>query len=341
MAMAEIDPQAQGVAPYAEPDRKAALTRAIAWANIALIPVFLANNFLIFVGGWPGVAPALGLSEAEGGLLSVLQLLSYPLAAGGAIWYAYRTPRRALRADANLLSDANAYIIRGCFWSVLFVGVGDTVITFLGNEGITREFLGQDGYVKLRQQDFRAPFVHMPLVVLAFIVASFTRTLGFLWLALMVVVAEFLLVVSSSAIGYEQSFMGDLVRYWYAALFLFASAHTLLENGHVRVDVIYAGLKPSSQGRVNAFGAVVFGMSLCWIVLYFGMSDRRSAINGPMLDFERGPEIDGLFIKYNFAVFLAIFAITMLIQFCAMLLDGVADARDEPGRRQPAEPGVG
>jgi TRAP-type mannitol/chloroaromatic compound transport system permease small subunit len=53
--------------------------------------------------------------------------------------------------------------------------------------------------------------------------------------------------------------MGDLVRFWYAALFLFASAYTLLEEGHVRVDVFYAGSAPT-QGRVNAFGAIVLGI---------------------------------------------------------------------------------
>lgn len=37
--------------------------------------------------------------------------------------------------------------------------------------------------------------------------------------------------------------MADLVRFWYAALFLFASAYTLLEEGHVRVDVFYAGFR--------------------------------------------------------------------------------------------------
>ena len=37
--------------------------------------------------------------------------------------------------------------------------------------------------------------------------------------------------------------MGDLVRYWYAGLFLFASAYTLYEEGHVRVDILYQGLK--------------------------------------------------------------------------------------------------
>ena len=50
--------------------------------------------------------------------------------------------------------------------------------------------------------------------------------------------------------------MADLVRYWYAALFLFASAYTLYEEGHVRVDVIYAGLSDKVKAYVNAWGIV-------------------------------------------------------------------------------------
>ena len=50
--------------------------------------------------------------------------------------------------------------------------------------------------------------------------------------------------------------MSDLVRYWYAALFLFASAYTLFDEGHVRVDVFYAGFKNKTRGFVNAFGSI-------------------------------------------------------------------------------------
>ena len=57
--------------------------------------------------------------------------------------------------------------------------------------------------------------------------------------------------------------MGDLVRFWYAARFSFSPAlTTLLHEGHVRVDVFYAGLTRRSKGRVNAFGAIFLGMSL-------------------------------------------------------------------------------
>ena len=89
----------------------------------------------------------------------------------------------------------------------------------------------------------------MPLIALGFLTSFFTRTLGFTWLALLIVAAELGIVISRFIFSYEQAFMGDLVRFWYAALFLFASAYTLLDEGHVRVDVFYAGLPQADEGR--------------------------------------------------------------------------------------------
>jgi TRAP-type mannitol/chloroaromatic compound transport system permease small subunit len=153
----------------------------------------------------------------------------------------------------------------------------------------------------------------------------------------MVVGAELTIVISRFVFSYEQAFMGDLVRFWYAALFLFASAYTLLDEGHVRVDVFYAGMRDKTKGWVNVVGAVLFGMSLCWVILYFGLNSQAATIIGPMLKFETSQTTTGLFVKYLMAGYLGIFAITMLIQFCALLLESVADIRNEPGRKERGE----
>ena len=110
----------------------------------------------------------------------------------------------------------------------------------------------------LAESRFRGPYVHMPLIVLAFLIAISAGTnIGFIWLALLVVAAELQIVITRFIFSYEQAFMGDLVRFWYAALFLFASAYTLLDTDtHVRVDVFYAGFHaPDPRQAVNAIGA--------------------------------------------------------------------------------------
>ena len=62
------------------------------------------------------------------------------------------------------------------------------------------------------------------------------------WLTLLVVIAEFLIVVARFIYGYEQTFMGDLVRFLVRST-IFLPLLTLKEDAHVRVDVFYAFLR--------------------------------------------------------------------------------------------------
>jgi len=219
---------------------------------------------------------------------------------------------------------------------VFLVGIADAAISFLRVEGLLEGIVGQQLTQDLGRNQFRGPFVHMPLIALSLVVAAFTRTLGFTWLALLVVLAELQIVVSRFVFSYEQAFMGDLVRFWYGGLFLFASAHTLLEDGHVRVDVLYAGFTERTKGLVNAAGALILGIPLCWVVLAIGFGQRSSIIASPLLAFEVTQAGFGMYVKYLLAGFLAIFAASMMIQFASTVLEGVADYRGEPGKRRVA-----
>ena len=57
--------------------------------------------------------------------------------------------------------------------------------------------------------------------------------------------------------------MGDLVRFWYAGLFLFASAYTLVHDGHVRVDVLYANFSEKGKALTNSIGSPAIGVCRC------------------------------------------------------------------------------
>ena len=72
--------------------------------------------------------------------------------------------------------------------------------------------------------------------------------------SLLVVMAEFLIVVLRFIYGYEQTFMGDLVKVLVCSIIFFASAYTLKEDAHVRVDVIYAGLRHKTKCILNSTG---------------------------------------------------------------------------------------
>lgn len=303
------------------------------WSMLALLVGFLINNILIVVYDFPQIGALL-----DGNALSWVTLGVYLAGLGAAWWYVSGTPDRALRYDARKISAFNAYLIRGCFFSVLLVGIADAAIAFMRVEGLLTYIFSEDVAKEFLRARFVGPWIHYPLVALSFVIAYFSRSLGFIWLALMIVASELLIVISRFVFSYEQALMGDLVRYWYAALFLFSSAYTLQEEGHVRVDVLYAGFQQRTKGKINAIGSIMLGMVTTWTIIIIGLGGKQSIVNSPMLNFEISQTGSaGLFIKYQMAAFLAIFAITMLIQFVSYLFEAVADKRDEPGRRVVAE----
>lgn len=309
--------------------------RIFGWLVLMIMAAFLLNNYLTYWQDLPGVAPIFG-GAANGSAAIVwswVQLALYAGAIAGAVLLVQRTKSRTLREDSKKISDINAYLIRAMFFAVLIVGMVDAVISFLRVEGLLEAVVGADMAANLGRSQFRGGYVHMPLIGLSFVIAAFTRTLGFTWLALLVVVAELLIVVGRFILSYEQAFMADLVRFWYAALFLFASAYTLLEEGHVRVDVFYAGMAPKTKGYVNAVGSVVLGMSLCAVIIFIGMGGKQNVINAPILSYETTQAGFGLYVKYLMAGFLGVFAVSMMIQFVSYFLDAVADIRGEPGGR--------
>lgn len=314
--------------PEQPQQQPALLTRLFGWTMLTTLFTYLLNNYLT-IDQELSAASQLFVGNFSGG--AFLQLLIYGLGFAVAAAYVYRDQTKTLREDAKLITRFNTYLIRACFWAVLFVGLADMSISFLRVEGILGNYFSEDIVKELGRPIFRGLYVHYPLIAAGFVVALFTRTLGFQWLALLIVAAELTIVITRFIFSYEQAFMGDLVRFWYAALFLFASAYTLLHEGHVRVDVFYAGLNRRAKGKVNAVGAILFGMALCWTILIIGFKGKASIIYGPIANFEVSQSGFGMYTKYLMAGYLGIFAITMLIQFVSQFFDARADVRNDPG----------
>jgi TRAP-type mannitol/chloroaromatic compound transport system permease small subunit len=287
---------------------------------------------LSFWHGWPGAS---AVFTSSGGALAWVQVLIYAAGIAGSALYVARTTERSLRRDNSAMTAIATYIAKAAFWIVLLVGATDAVVSFLRVEGLLPIMFGDHMATELGRNHFRAPYIHGPLILVSLILAATTRTLGFTWLALLVVVAELQIVISRFIFSYEQAFMGDLVRMWYAGLFLFASAYTLVEDGHVRVDVLYSGFDQRRRGLVNAVGSVVLGLPFCWTIILLGMSKSTSIITNPLLTLEVTQSGFGMYIKYLMAAFLAVFAVTMAIQFAGYFLEGVADYRGDGGKRKP------
>jgi hypothetical protein len=254
---------------------------------VALTFAFILNNYLLVWRNWPGAGAVMA---GDANALALVQAALYVAGVALAAGYVLSTPGRPLRADAAVLSGIVQFMIRAAFWAVLLIGVVDAVISFLRIEGMLNDVVGPSLGSRLDFNESRGPLVHYPLVLVGIVIAALTRgTLGFHWLALLVVLAELAIVISRFIFSYEQAFMGDLVRFWYAALFLFASAYTLAQDGHVRVDVFYSRFSDRTKGRTNAIGTVLLGIVFCWTIMILGMSTRSSIINAPLVSSASSP----------------------------------------------------
>jgi len=309
------------------------LIRIFSYSILAITFVFLINNVLTVWYDWPGVKKLFShyslfgfkkLSKPlEDSVLTFafIQLFFYFISILLSVFYVLKSIRQTLETDSEILTKFTAYIIRSSFWAVLIVGIADLLVSFMVVEKLVEPILGETLKIKLVIPAFRITFVHFPLILISFVIGYFTRSVGFIWLAVLVVASEFFIVLSRFIFEYEQAFQGDLVRFWYSALYLFASAYALMHEGHVRVDVLYTGFSERKKAWTNSIGSLLFGIPLCLITLFLGMGGKASIINGPVISFEITQQgSNGLYLLYLMAVYLAVFATTMLIQFTSYFM---------------------
>ncbi len=312
------------------------LARTLANVLMTWLILFLLHRYLMFWHDWPNLAEAfsaLGGNEEGGSGLSLPLILGYGFILAGVIGLSLINKSNSLLGEADRFAGWSAYVTRFAFWSVFLIGIVDTTISALRIENMLVDIIGKPLDTKIGIAKIRGLYIHYPLLAASAVIAWFSRSLSMIWLAFLVVMAEFMIVITRFVFSYEQAYMGDLVRFWYAALFLFASAYTLVEEGHVRVDVIYANMRKRKKAWVNALGCLLLGFPVCMTILLTGMESKMSSLSSPIINFEISQSGYGLFVKYLMAGFLIIFAVSMAMQFLGYFLRNVATLTGETDRQ--------
>jgi len=306
--------------------------RIISYSVLAFTLAFLINNILTVWSDWPGIKKIFSHHEMfgykkkalEGSDLNYgyMQIGLYLICIAAVVFYVFKTYSQTLEQDSKILSRFSAYLVRSSFWAVFLVGVADFVISFMVVERLWEVIFSPEVKALMVKAPVRITYIHFPIILISFVIGYFTKSVGFIWLAVLVVVSEFVIVLSRFIFSYEQAFQGDLVRFWYAALYLFASAYALIHEGHVRVDVLYSSFSEKKKAWTNMVGSAVLGVPLTLIVIFLGLNGKASIINGPVVAFEVTQQgSNGLYLLYLMAVYLAVFAVTMLIQFTSYFME--------------------
>ena len=132
---------------------------------------FLVNNILVVGAGYPKLANILDGEKGAGTMMAI-----YAIAMGLAVVISVKRSNQSLRGDADAINKFNLYLIRSLFWCVLLVGVVDAAIALLRVEKGLGMF-GADMEKNLIKANFVGTYIHLPLIIMGFVIARFTRTL--------------------------------------------------------------------------------------------------------------------------------------------------------------------
>jgi TRAP-type mannitol/chloroaromatic compound transport system permease small subunit len=130
------------------------------------------------------------------------------------------------------------------------------------------------------------------------------------WACLLVVVVQFTVVVMRYALGLGSIWLTETIIYGHAAVFMLASAWTLRDGGHVRVDIFYADAGPRRRALIDLCGALLLLLPFMLVLLWFALPyvSRSWAI------LETSRETSGLPWVYLLKTLIPAFAVLMALQ---------------------------
>lgn len=140
------------------------------------------------------------------------------------------------------------------------------------------------------------------------------------WLALVVVLLEFALVVARYLFALGSIWATETVIYAHATLFMLAAAWTLQAGGHVRVDVFYDEASPRTKAMVDLVGSLL--LLLPFFAVLIGLSVPYAARSWAIL--ERSQESSGLPLVFLLKTLIPLFAVLMALQGIAQAIRALA-----------------
>ncbi|MGC1948565.1 MAG: TRAP transporter small permease subunit [Pseudolabrys sp.] len=140
------------------------------------------------------------------------------------------------------------------------------------------------------------------------------------WLALVVVLLQFALVVARYLFGLGSVWLTETVIYAHAALFMLAAAWTLQVGGHVRVDIFYADASAHTKALIDFVGALF--LLLPFMVVLVWLSIPYAARSWSIL--EHSQEASGLPVVFVLKTLIPLFALLMALQGIAQAIRAAA-----------------
>lgn len=133
------------------------------------------------------------------------------------------------------------------------------------------------------------------------------------WVTLLMVLVVFVDVVMRYLFNTSFVFTQEMEWHLFSFVFLIGAGYTLLEDGHVRVDIVYQRLSPKGRAWINLIGVIFFLIPGCYMVIHTSWGFVMNAWEV----LEGSPDPGG--VPYRFLI-----KSTITIGFTLLLLQGIS-----------------
>ena len=156
------------------------------------------------------------------------------------------------------------------------------------------------------------------MLVLANAIDHLNRTVALVvrWLALIMVLVQFCIVIGRYVFGYNSIAAQESVLYMHATLFMLGAGFTLLVDKHVRVDVFFAKLGDRAKRRIDIFGHLFLLIPSMTALLYWSWPSVRNSwkiLEGPI-------SVGGIEAVFLLKSLIPAFCILILLQSLSLLV---------------------
>ncbi|PIR39017.1 MAG: C4-dicarboxylate ABC transporter permease [Alphaproteobacteria bacterium CG11_big_fil_rev_8_21_14_0_20_39_49] len=165
------------------------------------------------------------------------------------------------------------------------------------------------------------------LLKLSCTIDSTNRTMGrlFSWLALVMVLLMFFNVISRYVLNINLVWQQELVGFMHAILFLATAGYTLLDDKHVRVDVLYQQLNKRKKAIVELVGTIIFLFPVCIAIGYFSFEFISSSWEIK----ESSSEYNGMPGVFVLKSFIWVFCFTLTLQGISTICKSIITLREK------------
>lgn len=138
------------------------------------------------------------------------------------------------------------------------------------------------------------------------------RALGGILLVLILV--QFILVISSSAFSYGSIWLQEARLYLNALIFLGGAGYAMVHDSHVRVDVFFRASDPLTRAWVDLLGCLLFLLPFLFLIWWAGLPYVLDSIRSA----ERSVETGGIPFVYAMKAMVLLFATTLVLSAISM-----------------------